>query len=99
MKKYISLIALCIMIPSLSACNSVTSEVNKEMQNELTATSVETENALKQMKVWLRLRTFSKLSKSAASKGEFSLKSPFSGKIYLMATKKISRNSQKKSLL
>lgn len=32
MKKYISLIALCMMIPCLSGCHSVTSEVNKEIK-------------------------------------------------------------------
>ncbi|HEM5466231.1 hypothetical protein HO940_08190 [Streptococcus suis] len=87
MKKYISLIALCIMIPSLSACNSVTSEVNKEMQNELTAASVETENALKTDESLAKIENFQQIVEIAASKGEFSLKSPFSGKIYLMATK------------
>ncbi|HFI0122618.1 TPA: hypothetical protein ACGO3D_002104 [Streptococcus suis] len=87
MKKYISLIALCMMIPCLSACHSVTSEVNKEMQNELTAASIETEKALKTDESLAKIENFQQIVEIAASKGEFSLKSPFSGKIYLMATK------------
>ncbi|MFM0855957.1 hypothetical protein P7J58_08215 [Streptococcus suis] len=87
MKKYISLIALCMMIPCLSACHSVTSEVNKEMQNELTAASIETEKALKTDESLAKIENFQQIVEIAASKGEFSLKSPFSGKIYLMASK------------
>ncbi|AUC90765.1 hypothetical protein K6V96_08315 [Streptococcus suis] len=87
MKKYISLIALCMMIPCLSACHSVTSEVNKEMQNELTAASIETEKALKTDERLAKIDNFQQIVEITTSKGEFSLESPFSGKIYLMATK------------
>ncbi|HEL2697296.1 TPA: hypothetical protein T7N16_001038 [Streptococcus suis] len=87
MKKYISLIALCMMIPCLSACHSVTSEVNKEMQNELTAASIETEKALKTDERLAEIESFQQIVEIAASKGEFSLESSFSGKVYLMATK------------
>ncbi|HFI0419373.1 TPA: hypothetical protein ACGOW9_000516 [Streptococcus suis] len=87
MKKYIPLIALCMMIPCLSACHSVTSEVNKEMQNELTATSIETEKALKTDESLAKIENFQQIVEITTSKGEFSLESPFSGKIYLMATK------------
>ncbi|HEM3333584.1 TPA: hypothetical protein U1A56_001415 [Streptococcus suis] len=87
MKKYISLIALCMMIPCLSACHSVTSEVNKEMQNELTAASIETEKALKTDEHLAEIESFQQIVEIAASKGEFSLESSFSGKVYLMATK------------
>ncbi|HEL9644272.1 TPA: hypothetical protein U0K67_000454 [Streptococcus suis] len=87
MKKYISLIVLCIMIPCLSACHSVISEVDKEMQNELTAASIETEKALKTDENLAKIENFQQIVEIAASKGELSLESPFSGKIYLMATK------------
>ncbi|NQI70921.1 hypothetical protein HO594_07110 [Streptococcus suis] len=87
MKKYISLIALCTMIPCLSACHSVTSEVNKEMQNELTAASIETEKALKTDERLAKIENFQQIVEITTSKGEFSFESSFSGKIYLMATK------------
>ncbi|HFI0270552.1 TPA: hypothetical protein ACGO3Z_000024 [Streptococcus suis] len=87
MKKYISLIALCMMIPCLNACHSITSEVNKEVQNELTAASIETEKALKTDEHLAKIENFQQIFEITASKGEFSLESLFSGKVYLMATK------------
>lgn len=87
MKKYISLITLCMMIPCLSACHSVTSEVNKEVQNELTAASIETEKALKTDEHLAKIENFQQIFEITAAKGEFSLESLFSGKVYLMATK------------
>ena len=87
MKKYIPLIALCMMIPCLSACHSVTSEVYKEMQNELTVASIETEKALKTDESLAKIESFQQIVEITASKGEFSLESLFSGKVYLMVTK------------
>ena len=94
MKKYISLIALCMMIPCLSACHSVTSEVNKEIQNELTAASIETEKALKTDERLAKIDNFQQIVEITTSKGEFSRESPFSGKIYLMAKEEFTLNEK-----
>lgn len=76
MKKYISLITLCMMVPCLNACHSVISEVNKEIQNEM-----KTDERLAE------IESFQQIVEISTPKGEFSLESLFSGKVYLMATK------------